>query len=117
MGVLTAVSAVSAGDELLRHAVAILVLGTEAEAAQWDGLCDMLQQRTDNPVSVVTLHQNNHYIKKQHPFGCLSSFTGSGLSICIACEKPSLHSLPELGSLLALVCIGVPVSLVMKRVL
>ena len=55
MGVLTAVSAVSAGDELLRHAVAILVLGTEAEAAQWDRLRDMLQQ-TSTILSVLSLY-------------------------------------------------------------
>ena len=75
MAVFTAVSAVSAGDELLGHAVAILVLGTEAEAAEWNGLRDMLQERTDinNLVSVVTSH--NHY-QKQRPFGCLSPFTG-----------------------------------------
>lgn len=68
--VFTAVAAVSTGDELLRQAITIVVLRTETEAAQWNGLGDFLQDRNQqksHTIHAVVFPENSVYITPHKP--------------------------------------------------
>lgn len=64
---LTAVATVSAGDELLWPLVAVLLLGSEAETADGDGLCHRLEREQGMEERVRTARLNKGKQSNQLP--------------------------------------------------